>query len=167
LATIEEALDACGRHMGSSYARALDRLGVAASAAEARELRDDLATLGISSDKVRAVANEVEADAFPLDPAADRSQVMDLAVEAGLSNVESREPMPREGIPATLASVDECLVPLRDSETSGSVIPSAIPGPLPLAGRYCSELAGNHGRSWSDTDPELRSSRKASTTCCG
>lgn len=57
---------------------------------------------------------------------ADKPRLVDAAGTSGLSNVHFRDPIPRERIPETLSGFDACLVPLRDSDTFRSVIPSKI-----------------------------------------
>jgi hypothetical protein len=49
-----------------------------------------------------------------------------MAERLRLENVTFRDPVPRDRIPAVMAEFDACLVPLRDSETFRSVIPSKI-----------------------------------------
>ncbi len=57
---------------------------------------------------------------------AERGQISKLIEDLRLSNVRLLEKQPRERIPAFLAAVDACLVPLRNKEVFKSAIPSKM-----------------------------------------
>jgi len=57
---------------------------------------------------------------------AERGQLSQLVEGLRLSNVRILEKQPREKIPAFLAAVDACLVPLRNREVFKSAIPSKL-----------------------------------------
>ena len=57
---------------------------------------------------------------------AERGQLCELIEGLRLSNVRLLEKQPRERIPAFLAAVDACLVPLRNKEVFKSAIPSKM-----------------------------------------
>ncbi len=57
---------------------------------------------------------------------AERGQLCELVEGLRLSNVRLLEKQPRERIPAFLAAVDACLVPLRNKEVFKSAIPSKM-----------------------------------------
>jgi hypothetical protein len=57
---------------------------------------------------------------------ADKPRLLTERARIGVKNVSFLDPVPRENVPDVLAGVDACLVPLRDSETFRSVIPSKI-----------------------------------------
>lgn len=57
---------------------------------------------------------------------AEREQLLQLIQAMRLSNVQLLEKQPRERIPAFLAAVDACLVPLRNQEVFKSAIPSKM-----------------------------------------
>jgi glycosyltransferase involved in cell wall biosynthesis len=57
---------------------------------------------------------------------ADKARLTKEAARLGASMVTFRDPVPRSNLPATMQEFDACLVPLRDSVTFRSVIPSKI-----------------------------------------
>jgi hypothetical protein len=57
---------------------------------------------------------------------ADKARLIEEAAWRSLPNVAFRDPVPRHRVPQTLAEFDACLVPLRDTDTFRSVIPSKI-----------------------------------------
>ncbi|MFZ0963027.1 MAG: glycosyltransferase family 4 protein [Terriglobia bacterium] len=57
---------------------------------------------------------------------AERGQLSELVAGLRLANVRLLEKQPREKIPAYLAAVDACLVPLRNKEVFKSAIPSKM-----------------------------------------
>ena len=57
---------------------------------------------------------------------AERAQICQLVEGLRLSNVRLLEKQPRERIPAFLAAVDACLVPLRNKEVFKTAIPSKM-----------------------------------------
>lgn len=105
-----------------------------------------------------------EAEFILVGDGAERGRLMALARTRGLDHVRFRPPVPRDQVPDVLADFDACLVPLRDSETFRSVIPSkvfeaaAARRPILLGVRgEVEELVADHGaglsfRPESETD---------------